>query len=1747
MFFNPIFGRRPWLWRLTAIMLLAMVFPLSAMAETYTVHLYAPRVGYPGFWNMKAHVEGKDDEGTLIERTTWENNELVAPSGKITVDGTDYAYYKYTFDWDIVPTRIRFNVANKNSGQYYVEYTSEYQDFVDGALYNFGSPADTPPAEFDESMVDPNPAHNHTIYFADTQNWGAANVRVHGWGENGDLSLWDYNEYVTDTGKYIKIGENYFPLYRYDFTYYNGNLTDIIFRTATASSSGKYPGDDKVVYFIENPNNTVSVDYPEELYTPTEHTVYFADTHGWWCGNTRLSITGSNGNMLNVTPTEMKQFVKIGDSDADYYPVYKYTFQYIGDLTDITFYYREKDQPQLDSNPTGYINNTVYYIESPGNHQDVASISAEGVTFCNPADVPETTHTVYYVDKANVGAANIKVHTWNGYESVTEWVNNPSMEDYNIAKIDGIKYPVYSYTFKMKGTPGKVIFRPKTNQTANLDYHEGYYYFVDGSAVESVEFVTAANYTVYFADKYFWGDAATHVHIWNRDEAGNDTGYTTWGNDPQMTDTNEYVIVDGNPYKLFKYEFKWDLEPNYIIFQHFNNKAIDLQTADDHYLDGKVYVYNPKATTWQHATVMDLGETYTVDQLPATDHTIYFLDKDNRGAENVRPHIWGNTGDVNPWYNNLADAPGMVTLGKATVDGEAYNVYMYTFKYKGTPSGLVFRYSNGNSADLTYVEGGYYKNGNSCLTDVEVEEYPTYTVYFADKYNWMANKTYVHVYSTKGGELTGWFYNDNMTDTETYVEVDGWAYPLYSYTFRWEKANAPDQIIFHTVEPTRESYSTTFEAGKVYAYSGVDKDPDYPSEVYEMGNQLTYEEVFDKYGTTVYYADTDRWGVSHTGIHLYNEGTVDENGVRHNTSEFEWGNDPRMEETGKWVRINDVWAPVYVYKTIFKDAWGMNFHAFDNPDENGNAATINRQTGDCIIQPDALYYFAGHQVKPQPKRYSEFTLYDAIPREGEEGYEKEERWIYVHLGANQKYQGGYWVEPHAHFLDRPFDVTLLKNHDYYESVLPDGRKEDQAAQYAAEKMEEVPGHPSVYRIKCDDINKVNEVVFYHFIPSRNHNNPNDPANKYEFYLEHPYFMAEHPITIDQSTDDSSNDLTTWASYVYTIGTHCVQQSYITTEEYVETWNANPKSLFVIGNNAFNPVFQADAYGDFENAININSDEDVYIVPIGAMAEDTKVRFKLSLYDVNEYTARVCGRDKISETQNRKFATFNMGCIGHDFPNDNIDSEWYWSHIINPDVSGIGSREVKTFVNETVRFNNYNQYGWRIEPGEGGVKANTPYWLVVDLHSDDVRHRSVTLIEFDPTPSLTVKSGIIEKRPMQIEDAMTLHDPDLLAGCNDNGYVYFDQVNEYSISAELHEVGSWLLEESEVEVETTDEDGNPSGVEIQTVPPLYTVEYFVYLEYDGMKIPVSKFGRADKDENGIVNISNLVYDEEAHYYLRAVYHDETNDRHFCSSYVEVTPNEVVPALIAPTVTAVDGQLITYTKKRGADESITIGGAATFDFPPLTTEDGADYPYAYFPDYMMGDIQVNNENVSSTSSLIHAEHHAASKHENFLGISAEECDILPWTPYFDNSEEYQSHHNWSNYIRNEKHVPLFIDELSTTGIGSKRIDATAEVHFAAVYPFLIHAVETDETPAEMPRRATAVGSGRYILPISKGTTAAATFAENVVISAIENVEAEADVNAPAEYFTISGQRLMSEPTAPGVYIRRCGNLVEKILVK
>lgn len=204
-----------------------------------------------------------------------------------------------------------------------------------------------------------------------------------------------------------------------------------------------------------------------------------------------------------------------------------------------------------------------------------------------------------------------------------------------------------------------------------------------------------------------------------------------------------------------------------------------------------------------------ITDTGTYNEPTLTTYTIYFY-ADDENAIDVYCHIWNdNGGNVTTWKS----LPKMTDTGKYVKIGDNYHkAYSYTFTTAITPTKILFNRTVGRdnqdgdkyNNNCTFSNGKFYKNtgGATCSPETQtlvdkggVDPDPTtgqYTIYFYDKEDLGSVK--VHIWGTS----TLHPFKDSqeaMTPMNKYVQVGSQYYPVYMYTFDWDKE--PSGLMFY--------------------------------------------------------------------------------------------------------------------------------------------------------------------------------------------------------------------------------------------------------------------------------------------------------------------------------------------------------------------------------------------------------------------------------------------------------------------------------------------------------------------------------------------------------------------------------------------------------------------------------------------------------------------------------------------------------------------------------------------------------------------------------------------------------------------------------------------------------------------------------------------------------------------------------------------------------------------------------------
>lgn len=392
-------------------------------------------------------------------------------------------------------------------------------------------------------------------------------------------------------------------------------------------------------------------------------------------------------------------------------------------------------------------------------------------------------------------------------------------------KVNGFFYKIYSYTFTYIGEPTDIIFHSgknsvnaKFSDTNNRYTHAGLA-SEDELALELYDKEQTYR-TIYFIDKASWGAENTKVHIW-----GENGEITPWAANEPMTDTGMCTTVDGKVYPVYSYTYSYIGKPTNVIIHSSSQQTATLNWVDEGYYWYETSVYTP--LTSSDITLQDKSQY---------QKTIYFIDRQEWGAENTLVHLWGDNGDLKKW----ADNEPVTDTGKfAELDEAYYPLYSYTFTYFGNPTNVIFHVGNGvTTGDLDFVDGGYYSyNGSTTLILTEAPEIfderpedPIRTVYFADTGTWGLETTRIHLWS-ENGAITDWNDLPAMTPTGRYILVNDnqWA-PVYKYTFQNYK---PIGLLFIDIyidpsDPNRTVYANgqhvtadyQYEDNMCYVYNG---------------------------------------------------------------------------------------------------------------------------------------------------------------------------------------------------------------------------------------------------------------------------------------------------------------------------------------------------------------------------------------------------------------------------------------------------------------------------------------------------------------------------------------------------------------------------------------------------------------------------------------------------------------------------------------------------------------------------------------------------------------------------------------------------------------------------------------------------------------------------------------------------------------------------------------------------------------
>jgi hypothetical protein len=795
-----------------------------------------------------------------------------------------------------------------------------------------------------------------------------------------------------------------------------------------------------------------------------------------------------------------------------------------------------------------------------------------------------------------------------------------------------------------------------------------------------------------------------------------------------------------------------------------------------------------------------------------------------------------------------------------------------------------------------------------------------------------------------------------------------------------------------------------------------------------------------------------------------------------------------MTETGKYVAIGGNYYPVWSYQqTTYTEPEFVIFNNGNSGDENKLTTTTK-----CEFVDGGFYHNQSNVAT------TGLTLVDL----------DDDNYTYFYFHWKEDYISKGKDLPRCHVYSSTSDATAgTLNNDN-------------------EKMELVSDAYQIYRFKvlAAQLNAYDRVTFYYKDSDGN-------------------FSDSYKYTASKSGDD-------WDQYIYTTAetedhVKYAVQSYISYQKFTELAAKGYENLYVVGGSCSGTgasmkmrVSSDDTEGttlawDPTAAVAIAADsaEDpcfyFHLIPtitsVGS-ANGWGAGFKISWINVNELAPKEGASD------DRDWATYDLGIIGVDDVKCSDNTDWGNTVELNSD-----KQHVYFFLNKSLPILLYNQYSWVVNNGSKfNFTSGTDYYCVVDLHPGC---QTVTMTSFHPQPSVDVTA-----ETTKMENSLTADD------IADIEFDTFMAVGEYLKKYDVANVNT-------AKGEATITAASNSDVESAD----FSREYRLYINDELVAKYTGSTAKLSMDNMPLASNNDDVK-------VRAKYTDNKTALSFHSRYSTSTVKINGVSTSSSTPSAADAAEASKTPV--APEKADIYNSKYI----CEGVDGTNLVYGIY-------FELRSFNVTNAPDLYYYEDLDVSVKYSDTGetvkknveILTTDCDTYKYINGYDEttqicsyqtveglSEKIDDNTNWSSTMssidyQGGKVLPLFIHNVRT--VASAKDLTTNDIvncDVYAVYPFLwnpnatITASSSTSSQNAPRRRDNEVTSyaGYKVSNTNVGTHSDTNVTE--VISGVESVAADQDLNAPVEYYTISGIRVVGTP-APGIYIRRQGNTVSKVAIR
>ena len=607
----------------------------------------------------------------------------------------------------------------------------------------------------------------------------------------------------------------------------------------------------------------------------------------------------------------------------------------------------------------------------------------------------------------------------------------------------------------------------------------------------------------------------------------------------------------------------------------------------------------------------------------------------------------------------------------------------------------------------------------------------------------------------------------------------------------------------------------------------------------------------------------------------------------------------------------------------------------------------------------------------------------------------------------------------------------------------------------------------------------------------------------------------------------------WTDFIYSTArrnnTQYAIQTYMSYQKFREVDAAGRPCAYLVGDP--NGAIQGLSWEPADPVKYVNEDGPCFYIPLTILGTKTTI-FKISWVDVK--TEKENATEGFTDSA-RDWATYDLGIVGvaarEQYPAGSVDL----SNAIK-DGKDFG-QDIKCTVfgiNTSLKYNNFNQYNFVVD---GTKMVPGTYYLVIDTHAEC---RTVTLVDFDPNPSVEIEHADVKVEKLNAAQAKSLHRHYNHLDCAaTNGHIYMDKVNTCS--------GSMLVKGS-------------SGLDIDNAG--YDIEYTITMNGNDVVQFTGKPGRIDLDYMPLTAENDLV--------CRAKYTDKERE-------AKVVDGKVVRVKR-------NGTGLTFHSRRGAGKVEIPAEIAAPQAQILNAKYAMGYAgvYGVLVDAVDMSVETTHSVYGDLSFTIDSDPTVDKRrrmqllHANHPIAKAYETSVLEgWTPLVenwswedpDNATEPENPnedsydfdggiHDWSTKMLDPNvTVPLFISRYTAISDASLLENKTLEGEAHAIYPFLYEVtpnITVVPDASKAPARAASVASlpddlsGFALSQFTRSTPITYDLAASGSISGVEDVIGDADADAEAEYYTISGIRVMGQPT-PGIYLCRKGDKVTKVVVR